>query len=122
MVMRQDIKPKLYRYWFFQLGIILFLCLLAEALSGLKAVVSTLVGALVFMIPNMLFAYGVFKHQGAMRAKLIVNSFYKAEGLKLVLTTVLFFMVFASMHVHVMAFFVTYIVLLATQWIAHIFI
>lgn len=120
--MRQDIRHGLARYWFFQLAILALVSLIFLAARGAAHACSALAAGLVFMLPNMLFARDVFKHQGAQRAKKIVNSFYRAEGFKLVLSAALFVLVFANIRVKAAAFFITYIVLLASQWLAHIFL
>lgn len=120
--MRQDIKRGLHNYWLFQLAVLIATCIVFLLVSGTKSMGGVLTAGLVFMVPNMLFARSVFKHQGAQQAKKIVKSFYRGEGFKLVLSAALFVAVFATARVDALAFFVAYVVLLASQWVAHIFL
>jgi ATP synthase protein I len=55
---------------------------------------SALLGGLICWIPNSYFALKAFQHQGARAAKKIISTMYKAEAVKLVLTALLFFLVF----------------------------
>ena len=83
---------------------ILLLCQLAGsvvfsifALSfGLTAAYSVLLGGLICLLPNCYFAYRAFKFQGARAAREIVRSFYVGEAGKLMLTAILFAIVFSS--------------------------
>lgn len=50
---------------------------------------STIVGSLCAVLPNMVFAYHMFKHQGAQAADKILTSFYTAGFFKFILVLVL---------------------------------
>ncbi len=120
--MRQDIKRGLMYYWLFQLGIVAVLSMIFSYISGNKGMMSVLMAGAVFMVPNVIFARGVFKHQGAQKAQKIVNSFYRAEGFKLMLSSALFVVVFVTVKLEAFVFFVSYIVLVCSQWLAHLFL
>jgi ATP synthase protein I len=86
------------------------------------AAVSALLGGLVCVIPNVYFARTLFKHQGARSARKIVNGFYAGEAYKLVLTVALFAMVFKTMMVNPLVFFLAYVVTQLVFWFAPLII
>lgn len=80
---------------------------------------SALLGSLVFVIPNAYFAFKSFAFSGARAARQIVNSLYKGEAVKLVLTAVLFTAVFVLVKpLNVLALFGAYMALQMTNWLA----
>jgi ATP synthase protein I len=87
-----------------------------------NAGLSALLGGLVYIIPNAYFASKLFKHQGARAAKQIVSSFYKGEALKIVLSIFLFTAVFVLFRITPLAFFISYITVLMTHWLAPLII
>ena len=106
------------RLWLVQLGITLFLTALCAIVFNIKAASSALLGGLVCIIPNAYFASKLFKHQGAHAAKQIVNSFYKGEAVKIILSIFLFTAVFIFFKITPLAFFISYILVLMTHWFA----
>ncbi|PID43751.1 MAG: F0F1 ATP synthase subunit I [Gammaproteobacteria bacterium] len=85
---------------------------------GVTAFYSALVGGVVFIIPNSYFAYKAFAYGGAQAARRIVQSFYKGEAVKLLLTAVLFAVVFIYVKpLDVLAMFLAYFVLLVSNWL-----
>jgi ATP synthase protein I len=61
-------------------------------------IVSVLLGILTAVLPHLLFYKMLTKHQGATRAKQIVNSFYKGEAVKIILTVLLMVLSFNLEH------------------------
>ena len=106
------------RLWFVQLGITLVLAIVSTMALNIRGGFSALLGGLVCIIPNAYFAVKLFKYQGARAAKQIVNSFYKAEALKIILSIVLFTAVFTLCKITPLAFFASYILVLMTHWFA----
>ncbi|WP_245183384.1 F0F1 ATP synthase subunit I [Legionella israelensis] len=86
--------------------------------AGLNAAYSSMLGGLVCIIPNVIFAGQAFKYQGARAAKKIVHSFYKAEALKIAMSIVLFATVFIMCDIKPLAFFITYILVQMSHWFA----
>ena len=86
------------------------------------AAYSALLGALVAIIPNAVFARRFFQYQGAQVARQIVKSFYVGEGLKIALSMLLFIMVFTIYKVLPLLFFLTYITIIMTHWLAPLLI
>lgn len=79
---------------------------------------SALLGGLIFTIPNAYFAYKAFTYSGARAAPQIVKSFYMGESVKLILTAVLFTVVFVSVKpLDVLALFLTFFILLMSNWL-----
>lgn len=99
-----------------QLGLTLAMIAVFAAFDGAKAASSALLGGLICVIPNICFGRMVFKHRGARAAKQIVSSFYKGEALKMVLTIILFALVFINYSVAPLAFFLTYIIVQLSHW------
>lgn len=92
-----------------QLGVALVLCFLATCFAGKMGMLSAILGAFVYIVPNLFFMRKVFRHQGAIAAKKIVYSFYQGEALKIVFSLVLFAAVFALFNVEPWIFFGSYI-------------
>ncbi|MBL7481588.1 ATP synthase subunit I [Legionella bononiensis] len=111
-------KRGIMRLWLVQLGITLVLAVLCAIVFNIKAASSALLGGLVCIIPNAYFASKLFKHQGARAAKQIVNSFYKGEAVKIILSIFLFTAVFVFFKITPLAFFTSYILVLMTHWFA----
>ena len=101
-----------------QLGLTVLLAVVATLLSGTMAGRSALLGGLVSVLPNAYFARKLFQHHGAHAARQIVNSFYKGEAAKLILSVVLFAMVFKCFKIIPLVFFVVYIVVQMVFWFA----
>lgn len=96
----------------------LVISLLLLLFFGKKEGVSALLGGLVALVPSILFAKQMFRYQGARAARQIVKSFYLGEALKILLTAILFTLVFVLYKVAPLAFFFTYIVVLMNYWFA----
>jgi ATP synthase protein I len=101
-----------------QLGLTLVIALISLSIGGVKAFASATLGGLVCLLPNLFFAWLVFKYQGARRAKKIVHTFYKAEAIKTILTIVLFAIVFIMFDIVPLAFFISYLVVQMSHWFA----
>ena len=101
-----------------QLSVTVAIAIIALLLSGATACKSALLGGLVSALPNACFARMMFQHQGAHAAKQIVNSFYKGEALKMVLTIILFTAVFKFFIIMPFVFFAVYIVAQMVFWFA----
>jgi len=105
-----------------QLIFVLLISGVSAFLSGTRAAGSALLGGMVYLIPNALFAIKLFKYQGARAARQIVNSFYKGEAIKIGLSMLLFTAVFMWVKIIPLAFFSAYILVLMTHWFAPLFI
>lgn len=101
-----------------QIGVTVVCAVAAILLISIKAGLSALLGGLVSAVPNAYFARKLFKHQGAQAAKQIVNSFYKGEALKIILSITLFVLVFKYFNIVPLVFFIVYIIAQAVFWFA----
>lgn len=110
------------RLWLVQISTTLALAMFCALLFGVQAASSALLGGVVCIVPNAFFARKLFKYQGARSAKQIVNSFYKGEALKIILSMMLFTAVFLWVKITPLAFFASYIIILMTHWFAPLII
>ena len=78
---------------------------------------SALYGGLAALIPNWYFARKINKQQGQ-EARKIVRSFYAGESGKLLLTAMLFALIFQDPKIDVVAVLTTYIAALTVFWFA----
>lgn len=101
-----------------QLGVSILIAIALTCFAGTKAGLSAILGGLVSAIPNAVFAIKLFQYQGARAAKQIVNSFYIGEVLKIILSIVLFALVFIFFKIVPLVFFATYIVVQMMVWFA----
>jgi len=103
------------------------LCVIAAGviffLFDLVAAYSILLGGFISIVPNGYFAWKAFRFRGARNTPLIVKSFYAGETGKLIMTGVLFALVFAGIKplnelAVILSFIFTIAVgLVATGWI-----
>lgn len=61
---------------------------------GTIAAVSAAAGGIACLVPNAYFASRAFRYSGARSAMLILNSFYSGQAMKLVLTALIFSLIF----------------------------
>lgn len=86
-------------------------------ISGLQSAKSPLLGGLAAFVPNLYFALRVFRVSGQ-NAKKIVNSFYAGESGKLILTALLFFVIFQIPNIDILTLLSGYIAALSVFWFA----
>jgi len=101
-----------------QLGASVIAALMTMVIFGSAEALSALLGGVVSALPNAYFARKLFQYQGARAARQIVNSFYKGEAVKIILSIVLFALVFAFCNVIPWIFFATYIGAQMLMWFA----
>lgn len=99
-------------------------CVLLSALAlwfGLTAAYSVFLGGLICLVPNCYFAYRAFKFRGARAAREIVRSFYVGEAGKLLLTAILFAIVFSSVKpLNALALFLGFAAIQLVNWLVPI--
>ncbi|MBB5321682.1 F0F1 ATP synthase subunit I [Marinobacter oulmenensis] len=105
--------------WFLAEGVVLAVVSLAFlGLRGQVAGLSALLGGLIFLLPHGYFALKAFRYTGARSARKIMSSFYQGEAGKLILCAILFTMVFKWIQpLDVAALFLTFAIMLITNWI-----
>jgi len=86
---------------------------------GMNPALSAAAGGLASLLPNCYFAYRVFRFSGARAAQKILRSFYAGEATKLLLTALLFALIFKFIKpLNVAALFGAFIVVQLTHWAA----
>ena len=89
--------------------------------SGVNASLSSLAGGAVAVLPHFVFALYAFRYMGASRANQEYASLKRGNGLKFMLTIVLFALVLKHFPVILLPFFSTYILALFTGLFAPVF-
>lgn len=84
--------------------------------SGINAATSMILGGLIHILPNEVFARILFNENGAQAAKNIAKNFYRGEAVKLLLTIFLFALVFKYLHVVALIFFAGFILAQMMHW------
>ncbi len=85
--------------------------------SGKSYALSAALGGTAAFIPNLYFALRIHKSAGQ-EARKIVNSFYAGESGKLLLTVMLFFMIFQLPNIEILPLLAVYIAALSVFWFA----
>jgi ATP synthase protein I len=88
---------------------------------GFTAGISALAGGFVSVVPNFVFAMYAFRYVGASKSELVYVSLKRGNALKFLLTICFFALVFKYFTVMAMPFFICYILVVFSQWYAHIF-
>ena len=102
-----------------QLIVVLLLAATLWYWRGAVAGYSGLLGGLIAWLPNLYFAHKAFRFSGARAAQAIVRSFYAGEAGKLVLTAVLFALVFAGVKpLDALAVFGVFLLTQLVNWFA----
>lgn len=99
----------------------LFISLVIGLFMGQKSAAFALIGAGICVLPSAIFALFAFRYAGAQKNKQVVQSFRKGSVLKLLLTMVLFALVFKHTTVVVLPLFIGYITAMVAQWPAILF-
>jgi ATP synthase protein I len=86
--------------------------------NGSKEGYSALLGGVISIVPNFVFASLAFRNAGASAAKEVLSDFFKGEALKLILVIVLFWVVFKTLDVIYLPLFVTYALAIVLHWLS----
>lgn len=86
-------RPPVYRVVWLQLAVTLIAAIVSLSFGQVHAY-SALLGGIICVLPTWYYVRKTFAHSGARAARQIVNAFYKGEAIKLVLTAVLFTLVY----------------------------
>jgi len=85
---------------------------------GMIAAWSAALGGLACLVPSLAFAYRAFRFSGARSAQKILRSFYSGEAVKLVLTALMFTLIFINVKtLNVGALFGGFILVQSVIWI-----
>lgn len=118
MVRNQQAWRGVKRLLVVQIGLTMLVALITWFCAGVLAGWSAILGGMVSVVPNAYFAYRFFQYHGANAANQIVKSFYRGEASKLLMTMVLFTLVFTTLSITPLPFFLAYISAQLVFWLA----
>jgi ATP synthase protein I len=109
-------KPELLKATLCQLAVLLVLVVMISMTDKLMAV-SALVGGLIQILPQAWFSWQAFKYAGASNVDKVVQSMYRGELGKVVMTATLFAILFTvDKQWNYLALFTTFLVMIPLQW------
>ena len=101
----------------FTLCLLILLVLVTYFFWGFSAAKSALVGGLVVIIPNSIFAYKAFKYAGAKSSEKVMESFYSGVKIKMGLMALLFALAFKFLVLLPIPFFAMFCMVMAVPLI-----
>lgn len=101
-----------------QTSLVLIASFVLVVIIDLKAGLTVIAGGLIGIIPAWVFAKQAFRFAGARQARQVVRAFYLGEALKLLLTLLLFVLVFSFTKVHTGWLFFGYGLTLVAHWVS----
>jgi ATP synthase protein I len=114
---KMDIRAKAYRIVAGQLTVTVLIALGWLAFAGAGAAWAALVGGLIAAAGSLIFARWLVRAAGRTPGE-FAQAFYIGEGLKIVVTAVLFWVAIALLNVAPAPLFITYAVTLIVNWLA----
>ncbi|MAD05720.1 MULTISPECIES: ATP synthase subunit I [unclassified Pseudoalteromonas] len=103
-------------------GIVAFIAAVIVFIGwGVNAGQSALAGGAVALLPNFVFAVYAFRYMGASRVNQVYASLKRGNGLKFMLTIVLFALILKSYTVVLLPFFCVYVLVLFSGLFAPVF-
>ncbi|WP_160064822.1 ATP synthase subunit I [Psychromonas sp. L1A2] len=105
----------------FQLLLVLFAALISTVFFSNKAGYSALLGGITFLLPNLIFVLMTFAHAGARQSQKVLRGFYAGEAIKLFLTVLLFVVFLKYGTLSLIAFYISFALLVTSQWLAPFF-
>jgi len=87
-------KKLIKQQFIWTLLVSLFCIIITYLVWGTTYAYSAMLGALIAIIPNLIFGKKAFKYSGARQSQQVVDSFYQGEKIKILLTAILFALTF----------------------------
>ena len=106
------------RILLFQAMTVAAISAVALVLIGLAEAQSVLAGGIAGFLPNLFFAAKFGRHDPKKSAQEVVRAFYVGEALKLVLTGVLFVLIFQIPGISFMPLFIGFVSVIMVFWFA----
>lgn len=116
------IKKEAYRIIYWQLFLVMGLALVLLLLQGVQSGFSVLLGGLAYWLPTLLFVWRVFARATVRAAKQFLVLFVAGEGIKLLLSAVLFVLVVKYLPVNLLSVLMGFIGAVVSFWIASMFL
>jgi ATP synthase protein I len=101
-----------------QLLTVLLACAIVWGLAGQAQALSALLGGLIGFVPNALFAALSGRKDPRKTASQVVRAFYFGEAVKLLLTALLFIIVFHLPGIFPLPLFIAFLAVTAVFWFA----
>jgi ATP synthase protein I len=109
-------KPELLKATLCQLATLLVLVVMISMTDKLMAV-SVLMGGLIQILPQAWFSWQAFKYAGANNVDKVVQSMYRGELGKVIMTATFFAILFTvDKQWNYLALFTTFLVMIPLQW------
>lgn len=102
--------------------LMLIMSLIIFFIWGASHAKSTLVGGIVVIVPNIIFAFKAFKYAGAQSSKKVVESFFSGVKLKMGIMALLFALAFKFLVLLPIPFFVMFCLVMVVPLIAPLFL
>lgn len=106
----------------FTIVVVLLVSLVTNFIWGSEYAKSTLVGGVVAIVPNVVFAFKAFRYAGAQSSKKVVESFFSGVKLKMVTTALLFALAFKFLVLLPVPFFIMFCMVMVLPLIAPLFL
>ena len=109
-------KPELLKATLYQIAALLLVVAFISMTDKLMAV-SVLMGGLIQILPQAWFSWRAFKYAGASNVDKVVQSMYRGELGKVVMTATLFAILFTvDKQWNYIALFTTFLLMIPLQW------
>ena len=102
--------------------IVLIFTLIIYFIWGVTTATSALTGGVIGVVPNIIFAYKAIKYAGAKSSKLVVESFFSGVKIKMIVTALLFAMVFKTLSILPLPFFGMFCLVMAMSLLTPFFV
>jgi len=100
------------KIWLFlPLALNLMICLIALFCGNATKAISCFLGGLVAIIPQAVFGFFCFRFKGAQQSRKIWQSFARGEAVKLLLTAILFALIYYFTAIEALWFFLAFIMM-----------
>ena len=87
-------RPPIYKIFMVQMLFTMSISLVLLLISGYVAAYSSLIGGIIFALPQLYFGFKAFLYAGAHAIQNVVMNFYKGESTKILVIAVSFALVF----------------------------
>ncbi len=115
------IKKEAYRIIYWQLILIVGLALVLFLLRGIQSGISAMLGGLAYWLPTLFFVWRVFARTTARAAKQFLVAFIAGEGVKLLLSAVLFVLIVKNLPVSILSVLAGFVGAVVSFWVASLF-
>ncbi len=112
------IKKEAYRIIYWQLILIMGLAFVLFLLQGIHSAISAILGGLAYWLPTLLFVWRVFARVTTRTAKQFLMLFIAGEGVKLLLSAILFVLVVKYIPVDTLSVLIGFVGAIVSFWIA----